>query len=59
MPGASTKPTDRRVPQWLRDAVIYRVYPQPFQDSGGDGIGDLKWLIRRLPCIRDLGATVI
>ena len=25
---------------WLRDAVFYEIYPQSFQDSNGDGIGD-------------------
>jgi maltose alpha-D-glucosyltransferase/alpha-amylase len=32
------------VPRWLADAVIYQVYPQSFQDSNGDGIGDLPGL---------------
>ncbi|MFM2090293.1 MAG: hypothetical protein RLZZ127_782 [Planctomycetota bacterium] len=47
------------VPTWLRDAVIYQVYPQSFQDSNGDGIGDLPGLTARLDHIRDLGATVV
>jgi glycosidase len=48
-----------KVPGWLAEAVIYQVYPQSFQDSNGDGIGDLPGLIERLDYIRDLGATVI
>lgn len=44
---------------WWKDAVIYQIYPRSFQDSNGDGIGDLRGIINRLDYIRDLGATVI
>ena len=30
-----------RKEHWWRDAVIYQIYPRSFQDSNGDGIGDL------------------
>ena len=33
---------------WWRDAVVYQVYVRSFQDSDGDGIGDLRGVIRRL-----------
>jgi alpha-glucosidase len=33
---------------WWKDAVIYQIYPWSFQDSNGDGIGDLPGIIRRL-----------
>ncbi len=36
--------TDR----WWRDGVIYQIYPRSFQDSNGDGVGDLNGVIRRL-----------
>ncbi len=39
--------------EWWRDAVIYQVYPRSFQDSDGDGIGDLDGLIRRLDYLND------
>ena len=46
-------------PDWWRGAVIYQIYPRSFQDSNGDGIGDLSGIIHRLPHIADLGADAI
>lgn len=40
---------------WWRGAVLYQVYPRAFQDSDGDGIGDLAGLAQRLPYIASLG----
>ena len=45
--------------EWWKDAVVYQIYPRSFQDSNGDGIGDLRGIIQRLDYIRSLGATVI
>ncbi|MDI5977820.1 alpha-amylase family glycosyl hydrolase, partial [Amycolatopsis magusensis] len=39
-------------PSWLADAVLYQVYPQSFQDTDGDGIGDLAGIIDRLDHLR-------
>jgi alpha-glucosidase len=44
---------------WWRGAVIYQIYPRSYQDSNGDGIGDLKGIIQRLPHIAGLGADAI
>ncbi|WP_299343520.1 alpha-glucosidase [uncultured Maritalea sp.] len=44
---------------WWRGAVIYQIYPRSFQDSNGDGIGDLVGITERLPYIADLGADAI
>ena len=44
---------------WLKNAVVYEVYPQSFYDSNGDGIGDLKGLIQKLDYIKDCGFNVI
>ena len=44
---------------WWRGAVIYQIYPRSFQDSNGDGIGDLKGITARLPHVSALGADAI
>ncbi|MDG1279760.1 MAG: alpha-amylase family glycosyl hydrolase [Pseudorhodobacter sp.] len=44
---------------WWRGAVIYQIYPRSFQDSNGDGIGDLAGIVERLPHIADLGVDAI
>ncbi len=46
-------------PQWYRDATIYQLHVKSFQDSNGDGIGDLPGLISRLDYIAELGADTI
>lgn len=45
--------------KWLENAVFYQLYPQSFQDSNADGIGDIKGIIRRLDYIRELGCNAI
>ena len=32
---------------WIKDLVIYQIYPRSFQDSNGDGIGDIPGIISR------------
>ncbi len=39
--------------EWWRKAVIYQIYPRSFQDSNGDGIGDLEGIIQRLDYLND------
>ena len=53
------KNRDNQLPSWLSDAVFYQVYPQSFQDSNGDGIGDIPGMTERLDYIRDLGCNAI
>lgn len=45
--------------KWWKNAVIYQVYPKSFQDSNGDGIGDIKGIISRLDYLRTLGIDAI
>ncbi len=40
---------------WWRDAVVYQIYPRSFQDSNGDGIGDLRGIVDRLDYLAWLG----
>ena len=44
---------------WWRDAVIYEIYPRSFQDSNGDGIGDLNGIAQRLGYLESLGVDAI
>jgi alpha-glucosidase len=44
---------------WWRSAVIYEIYPRSFQDSNGDGIGDLDGIIQRLDYLVKLGVNAI
>jgi alpha-glucosidase len=44
---------------WWREAVVYQVYPRSFQDSDGDGIGDLRGLISRLGYLEWLGVDAL
>ena len=45
--------------KWWHKTVGYQIYPKSFQDTNGDGIGDLKGVIRHLDKIEKLGANVI
>ncbi|WP_424929033.1 alpha-amylase family glycosyl hydrolase [Amaricoccus tamworthensis] len=49
----------RSDPDWWRGAVIYQIYPRSYQDSDGDGIGDLQGIIQRLPHVAKLGADAV
>jgi alpha-glucosidase len=44
---------------WWKRAVIYQIYPRSFQDSNGDGVGDLKGIESRLDYLVDLGVDAI
>lgn len=51
--------TLKKDPDWWRGAVIYQIYPRSFQDSNGDGIGDLPGITARLDHVAGLGADAI
>lgn len=47
------------MPNWLKDAVFYQIYPQTFLDSNGDGIGDIKGIESKLDYVKGLGCNAI
>lgn len=51
-----TKVNDEK---WWKKAIVYQIYPRSFQDSNGDGIGDLNGIIRRLDYLENLGIDAI
>jgi alpha-glucosidase len=44
---------------WWKHGVIYQIYPRSFQDSNGDGIGDLQGITGRLDYLAELGIDAI
>ncbi|VIO81518.1 alpha-amylase family glycosyl hydrolase [Bradyrhizobium ivorense] len=44
---------------WWRHGIFYQVYPRSFQDTDGDGVGDLRGIIERLPYLTRLGVDAI
>lgn len=45
--------------KWWKETVVYQIYPRSFQDSNGDGIGDLKGIVSRLDYLQELGIGAI
>lgn len=44
---------------WWRGAIIYQIYPRSFQDTNGDGVGDLPGILARLEYVTELGADAV
>ncbi len=45
--------------KWWKEGIVYQIYPRSFQDSNGDGIGDLAGITSRLDYIKSLGVDII
>ncbi len=45
--------------KWWKEGVVYQIYPRSFQDSNGDGIGDIPGIIQRLDYIKSLGVDIV
>src|ERR1700692_726997 len=54
-----TEVSNARSALWWQGGVIYQIYPRSFQDSNGDGIGDIEGIIARLDYLADLGVDAI
>lgn len=52
-------PTSPQTDRWADGAVVYQIYPRSFQDSNGDGIGDLPGITSRLDYLKELGISAI
>ena len=44
---------------WWREAVVYQIYPRSFADSDGDGLGDLRGVLSRVPYLAELGIDAV
>ena len=47
------------MPGWLKDAIFYEIYPQSFNDTNGDGIGDIQGIIEKLDYVKSLGCNAL
>jgi oligo-1,6-glucosidase len=56
-PARSEVPASRRA--WWKEVVVYQVYPRSFQDSDGNGLGDIRGVTSRLDYIKSLGVDVV
>ena len=45
--------------QWWKEAVVYQIYPRSYNDSDGDGVGDLRGITERVEYLADLGVDVV
>lgn len=54
-----TEPALEPTQPWWREAVVYEVYPRSFADSDGDGEGDLRGIVRRMPYLASLGVDAL
>jgi hypothetical protein len=62
LPNANDRETDVTAnvqDDWWRHGIFYQVYPRSFQDSDGDGVGDLRGIVRRLPYVASLGVDAV
>jgi alpha-glucosidase len=55
----ATPDLGREESAWWRQAAVYQIYPRSFADSGGDGIGDLPGITRRVPYLARLGVDAV
>jgi len=55
-----TQPDDQFIRrEWWKESVIYQIYPRSFNDTNGDGVGDIPGIIEKLDYLDDLGVDII
>ena len=57
--GSGTVTSEAIDREWWKEAVVYQIYPWSFNDTDGDGIGDLAGIVEKLDYIEDLGVDVV
>lgn len=50
---------EKNIENWWKNSVVYQIYPKSFQDSDGDGVGDIRGIISRLDYLENLGVDVL
>ncbi|MBT8310630.1 MAG: alpha-glucosidase [Flavobacteriaceae bacterium] len=45
--------------KWWKEGIVYQIYPRSFNDTNGDGIGDLRGIIEKLDYIKSLGVDIV
>ncbi|UWQ20500.1 alpha-glucosidase [Jannaschia sp. W003] len=58
-PAPAQLPETAGNPEWWRGGIIYQIYPRSYQDTDGDGVGDLAGITERLPYVAALGVDAI
>lgn len=56
---SAPRPASSPDADWWRQAAVYQIYPRSFADGNGDGIGDLRGIISRMPYLRLLGIDAV
>ncbi len=71
LPTPTIRPTDHptirppaskpviQTPAWFNDVVLYEIFPRSFNDTNGDGIGDLKGITQKLDYLKNLGVGAL
>ena len=48
-----------KMERWHKEAIVYQIYPKSFNDTNGDGIGDIRGIIEKIPYLKELGVNTV